>query len=366
MYTLLDLLSVAVAVIGCLAGLVFDVKTKRVPNKLTGSLLMISFLLAALRVLAGDKSYMLTYFASFTMGFVVGISLWFIQAWSGGDAKMFWALCALMPSRPEIFGSIFNADQPYYANYFFGITILFNLAILLLLRFFIAATFIFLRERRLRDFLEILMTPIMLLAASSMFGIGIAHITGVSYISYASMLIIPLLSALRKRSLLTYLLSSLALMVAGAVMAGVADISSLTSLIKAEKTLFGLTLILSAYAAGSAVPLTREIRIRDLRRGMAIAEEIRIEDHRLVREDANSSLWGYLSSRTMDLGKEKRDYIVRPMPSGLDDEDLEKLRLYEAALGGAVKINASFPLMPFIFAAVVLSFFADLFWLILS
>jgi hypothetical protein len=366
MYPYVEALCAAVAVIGCFIGLVFDLETKRIPNKLTGAMLMLSVPLALLRVFSGDIPFLWLYLANFFFGFAVGILLWFIQAWSGGDAKMFWALCALMPVRPEAFGNFSAIGQPYYGSYFFGITILFNLALLLLLRFFIAAAFMFLSERRVGEFFGIVLAPFVCLMASSLFGIGLQHLTKIPYVSYVSMLVIPGLSLMRKRSGRMFLLSSLVLIAIGAVMAGVGDVAALISLIVAEKTIFSLAFILSAYAAGSAVPLTHLVGIRDLKKGMSISEEIYMRENALAREDASSSLWGYLSSRTMDLGKKKRDYLVRPMPAGLDDEDIEKLRLYEKQLGGAVKVNAGFPLMPFMFAAVIVSFFADLFWLMLS
>lgn len=129
-----DIASVSLALAGCLIASYFDLKKGRVPNRLTGLLLASSVVLAADRIILGDTVYLANYFAGFAFGFLVGYLFWAIKAWSGGDAKMFWMLCALVPVYPDFMKGLFSEVLPPWAKTLFGLTILLNLLVLLVFR----------------------------------------------------------------------------------------------------------------------------------------------------------------------------------------------------------------------------------------
>jgi hypothetical protein len=96
---------------------------------------------------------------------------------------------------------------------------------------------------------------------------------------------------------------------------------------------------------------------------MSLGEEIYLESGALKREEVSTSIWNAFVSWL--LKKKKHDYLVRPRPAGLSEEDLSKLRLNADSLGGFVEVNTSFILMPFILGALLLSFAGDFLWLML-
>lgn len=364
MYQLFDYAAAAVALTGCLTGLRSDLSTGKIPNKLTGCMLLASAVIALLRISAGDTSFLVLYLQNFVLGFLVGIIFWRIQAWSGGDAKMFWAICALLPAYPEAFKDFFSLPTPWYAQLFFGLSILFNLLILLLIRFFLAAVYMFLKSGRSKELLRTITSPIMYLLASTLLGIGISRATGIAGMAYLSIAFVYALALAEKSSYKNFLILWTAFAAAGTITAGVYSVPSYLSLVNAQRPLYIFAFLMSAYAAGSKIPLTRKIPIKDLRTGMSISEEIYLEKDALIREDINPSLWNTIASWL--LKKKKHDYIVRPRPIGLTAEDISSLGKYEDKLGGYVDVNTSFILMPFILMAVILSLYVDVLWMILS
>ena len=364
MYQLFDYAAVAVALAGCLIGLRSDLSTGKIPNKLTGCLLLASAALAALRVGAGDMPFLALYIQNFIFGFLVGIVFWRIRAWSGGDAKMFWALCSLLPAYPEAFKGFFSLSLPWYSQLFFGLSILFNLLILLLIRFFLAAVYMFLKSGRSKELLQTVSSPIMYLLASTLLGIGISRATGIAGTAYLSIAFVFALSLAERSSYRNFLILWTVFAAAGAISAGVYSVSSYVSLVNAQRPLYIFAFLMSAYAAGSKIPLTRKISIKDLRTGMSLSEEIYLEKGALIREDVSTSLWNTFVSWLLD--KKKHDYIVRPRPIGLTAEDISSLKKYEDKLGGYVDVNTSFILMPFILMALLLSFAGDFLWMMLS
>jgi hypothetical protein len=364
MYQMFDYAAVAVALIGCFIGLRSDQSTGKIPNKLTGSMLLASAALAALRISAGDMAFPALYAQNFALGFLIGIIFWNIRAWSGGDAKMFWALCSLLPAYPEALIEISSLPLPWYAQQFFGLTILFNLLILLLIRFFLAAVYLSLKQGQTKELLKTLSSPIMYLLASTLLGIGIARITGIPGLAYLSIAFVFALSIAERASYPKFLALWAAFAAAGALMAGIYDIPSLLSLAAHARPLYIFAFLMSAYAVGSQIPHTRKNAIKDLRTGMSLSEEIYLEKDALIRKETSTSLWNTITTRL--LNRKKHDYIVRPRPIGLTAEDLGNLKKYADKLGGYVEVNKSFILMPFILLALITSFFGDLLWMMLS
>lgn len=143
-----DVASVSLALAGCIIASYFDLKTGRVPNRLTGLLLAAAVVLAADRIILGDTVYVANFFAGFAFGFLVGYSFWAVGAWSGGDAKMFWVLCSLVPVYPDFMKGVFNEVLPPYAKTLFGLTILLNLLVILIFRAAFWRLYYFTTKRR--------------------------------------------------------------------------------------------------------------------------------------------------------------------------------------------------------------------------
>ncbi|MEA3255019.1 MAG: prepilin peptidase [Candidatus Altiarchaeota archaeon] len=355
MHLFLDMVSVGVAVGGCMAGVVCDVKTRRIPNKLTGCLLLISLPLALTKAFFVESSFLWLYLMNFIFGFLVAFTLWSIRAWSGGDAKMFWVLASLIPVYPTTLMDSF-IKPPYYSHYFFFITILFNLGLILLTRFFITAVYKYIKEKKIPGLVNLFITPVLYLMASTLISIGLFNSTRIPPI-ISSILVIYCLTLI-KRCRSRYLVSCI-LIIAGLIMSGVSDTGSLTSLIAANKSLFAFILLLSTYAVGSRIPLSKTMEIRDVKKGMAIAEELYFREGVLVREDVTSSLRDLIRNR-------KRKTLIHPRPVGLTEEDIGILNNYRDDLEGVVKINISFILMPFMFISLIMSMLGDFLWLMLT
>jgi hypothetical protein len=206
-------------------------------------------------------------------------------------------------------------------------------------------------------------TPFMYLLASTLTGIGISRVTGIAAASYLSIFLVFVLSIAEQSSYKRFLALWAVLTGGGVMLAGVHSVPAFLSLLYANRSLFMFAFLLSAYAAGSRVPFTWKVAIKDLRSGMSIGEEIYFEGGSLKREEVSTSLWNAFISWA--LKKKKHDYLVSPRPAGLSEEDLGKLRLNSDALGGFVEMNNSFILMPFILAALLISFMGDFLWLML-
>lgn len=364
MYQMFDYAAVAVALTGCFIGLRSDQSTGRIPNKLTGSMLLASAALAALRINADDTAFPALYAQNFILGFLIGIVFWIIRAWSGGDAKMFWALCSLLPAYPETLKGFFSTPLPWYAQQFFGLSILFNLLILLLIRFFLAAVYLYLKQGQAKELVKTISSPIMYLLASTLLGIGISRITGIPGLAYLSIAFVYVLSIAERASYQKFLALWAAFAAAGALTAGIYDLPALSSQVANARPLYIFAFLMSAYAVGSQIPHTRKNAIKDLRIGMSLSEEIYLEKDALIREETNTSLWNTITTRI--LNRKKHDYIVRPRPIGLTAEDIGNLKKYVDKLGGYVEVNKSFILMPFIFLALIMSLYADVLWMMLS
>ena len=159
-----DVASVSVALAGCIIAAYFDLGKGRVPNKLTGLMLFISLLLAAGRIMSGDTAYMLHYVAAISFGFLAGYFFWIIKAWSGGDAKMFWAISALIPVYPAGLNILFHPYIPGYANELFGITFLLNLLVVLVFRAAVKHLYHFMVKKKTTPEKSVRLMPYFLLA----------------------------------------------------------------------------------------------------------------------------------------------------------------------------------------------------------
>jgi len=363
MYLSFDFAALSVALAGCYIGLRSDMGYGKIPNRLTFAMLFMSMVFAAMRINAGDSSFTVLYLSNFIIGFLIGIIFWYIRAWSGGDAKMFWAIMALLPAYPQSLKILSVFPLPGYADYFFGLMILFNLLILLLMKVFIAAVYMLGKQGRTKELTRTGISPFMYLLASTLIGIGISRATGIAAASYLSIFFVFALSVAEQSSYKHFLALWAVMTGAGVILADVFSLQAFISLLYAQKSLFIFAFLLSAYAVGSRIPITRKVAIKDLRLGMSIGEEIYQECGALKREEVSTSIWNSFVSWVMK--KKKHDYVVRPRPAGLSEEDLGKMRLYEYKLGGFVDVNTSFILMPFILGALLLSFIGDFLWLML-
>ena len=360
----LEILSVFIAVAGCLIASVSDLRTTRIPNRLTGSMLVFSFIMAILRMFAGEPAFIYAFLLNFGFGFAVGIVLWYLRAWSGGDAKLFWAVCALIPVYPPFIGGLINAKPPYYDNTIFGVTVLFDLAVILLVWFFFAALYRFIREKNVSGLVELMLKPLLCLMASFLFSSGLSNALGTAWLTYLAIPLALGLSILENASPGSYLISSAVMVFTGVLLLQASGTDKLISLFATRKSAFALTLIFSAYAAGSKVPLTLNIPINNAKKGMSAAEEIHFHNGKVHRKDVESSVWGRVRAH---VNKERTStLLVGPRPEGMTEKDLKELKRHEKALRGTIKVNISFPLTPFLLMALIASFFYDAFWLILN
>lgn len=364
MYLSYDIAAIAVALVGGYIGLRWDLASGKIPNALTGAMLILSGALAYMRVSSGDVSFIALYAQNFVFGFFVGIVFWYIRAWSGGDAKMFWAICSLLPAYPAFLRQLDILSLPWYAHQFFGLSILFNLLILLLIRFFLAAVCLFLEYGRGKELFRTITSPFMYLLASSLTGMGIARTTGIEAASYLSIFFVLALGVSEQLSYAHFLALFAVLAATGTMLSNVSSVSEFASLMYANKSLYIFAFLLSAYAVGSRIPHTRKVAIKDLRAGMSLGEEICIVDGSVKREETSASPWNAFISWA--LKKKKQGRIVYPRPAGLSEEDLGKLRLYSDALGGFVEVSTGFILMPFIMGSLLLSFAGDILWMALT
>ena len=364
MFTLYDYAAIAVALAGCLLGTRCDLSTGKIPNKLTGAMLAASALISFLRVYDGDASFPSLYLMNFFLGFIIGFGFWLIRAWSGGDAKIFWAICSLLPGYSGVLRQYAFLPLPGYSEHFLGISLLFNLLILLIVRFFLSAVYLYIGKGRIKDLARTISSPIMYILASMLLGIGIARASGIESASYLSIVFVLLLGLAERYSYVLFVSLWAALSLAGLVLSNASGVSALLLLLYGKRQIFLFTFLLSAYTVGSRIPQTRRVALKDLRPGMSISEEIYLEGGVLKREEVSPSIWNAFVSWI--LKKEKRVYLVRPGPAGLSGKDLARLRLNSDALGGSVQVNRSFILMPFLTGALIISFFGDFLWIMLA
>ena len=362
MQPLLDLFSVLTALAGCFIALRSDLATVKIPNRLTNRMLAASFILMILRVFSGDSSYLGLYLLNFAAGFVIGFVFWYVQAWSGGDAKIFWAIASLILVYPPALEGLFGVSQPYYSSQVFAVTVLFNMGLLLLLRFLFMGLTKFLKEGKIIDAFRLTTSPMIYIMASTLIGTGLAAVAGIPALIYVSWPVIFLLSVIERSSYRKFLVSSALIAVLGFAALSLTSKQNIAYELLSNKQTLGIAFLLSAYAAGSRIPFTKNMPIKDLKTGISVAEEIYTTDGSIIREEVNPSLmYSFLS-----ILKPRRNYIVRPTPAGLSERDIEELKTHEADLGGSIKVNQSFLLMPYITAALLLSLYADFLWILLS
>jgi Flp pilus assembly protein protease CpaA len=362
MQPLLDILSVLTALAGCFLALRSDLATGKIPNRLTNNMLVASFILMMLRVFSGDSSYVWPYLLNFAAGFVIGFVFWYVQAWSGGDAKIFWAIASLIPVYPPVLEEILGMSQPYYSSYVFAITVLFNMGLLLLIRFLFMGIIKFLKEGKIMGAFRLTTSPMIYISSSSLIGTGLAAWAGIPALIYLSWPVIFLLSAVERSSYKKFLVSSALIAVLGFAALSLSSKQDYAFGLLSNRQTLGIAFLLSAYAAGSRIPFTNKTAIKDLKKGMSVAEEVYVVNGSLVREEVNPSLLYSLLS----ILKPKKDYIVRPAPAGLSEKDIDAIMRHEVDLEGFLRTNQSFLLMPYITAALLLSLYADFLWAILS
>lgn len=315
-----DALSVVIAVAGCICASYADLKAGKVPNRIPWSMLVLSAGLAAFRHLSGED-FLGLYALNLILGFIIAIALWQIRAWSGGDAKVFWAVCALIPVHP--------GSGAYYSGYSFGMTVLFNLAMLLILKSYISALMLHIREKKTSELAKLVLRPLIYAFTSFMFSSAAANVSGIPEIAYSSLLIVFLLSYAERTYPKAFLPACALLLGAGYVFSGKIDLCG-------QKALISASFLASAYAASMKVPSSRLIPVSEARSGMSLSSDVK---------------------------NERGDVIMRPRPWGLTDADMAALRGREKEFGGKISVGISFPLMPFMLAALLLSLYVDLFWL---
>lgn len=150
-------IQVFVAVFGSLLAAVWDMRTGRVPNRLSFSMMALGFILCLLNF---DLSYFLIWSANFGAAFLLAYVLWRFGAWAGGDAKLFWGVVSLVPSYP--LSSSFSSLSSVF-------NILLWLATLLLIRFSVRSIRVFVRTRDLKKLAYLASKPVLVTLAVVLF-----------------------------------------------------------------------------------------------------------------------------------------------------------------------------------------------------
>jgi len=108
------------ALSGAAAATYTDLKQGIIPNRLTGALFVTG---VAGHLLLEGRGAFLPLLRSVLLVFAIGYLLWWLGAWSAGDAKELLFLAALLPDYP---GQLRNWFKPSLAPYPFALTILVN------------------------------------------------------------------------------------------------------------------------------------------------------------------------------------------------------------------------------------------------
>jgi preflagellin peptidase FlaK len=181
----LYLFGIFVVVLGSLSASLRDVRTGRVPNRLSFSMIVLGFLLALLHF---NLPYLLLWSANFGMAFLLAYLLWRSGAWAGGDAKLFWGAISLAPVCPysssfSSFSSIFN--------------VLLWLATLLLIRFSVKSTRIFVKRGDIKRLVYLVSKPVLITFAVILLMFTFSNNVSVFSLSYKSFFFIFLFTSYR-------------------------------------------------------------------------------------------------------------------------------------------------------------------------
>jgi len=396
---IINLIAISTAVIGCAAASVTDLKTKLIPNKIPFVMLGLSVPLALLRFYFIGQDFVILWILNFTCAFVLAILLWNMRAWAGGDAKMFWAVIALIPVYPEtlidtgmnlstILASHFSYNispgmtvtpqlLPPYMSLTFMVTFFLNFGILLLTKFLFAAMFKAVHERKLLVFLRLILTPFLFVFSAVAFAAGLAAAANTGFLVYSAIIVILILSGLGKNNYLYSFILAFILLFAGLVMCNVSDIESFIAFTKTRISIIFFVFLISAYSVGKMSERTRNIKIDKLEEGMSLAEKIYLKKGEMIREKGSIGmketlkLWIKKAKNTGEGFKpektnEEIEIVAFPAPMGLLNEDIERLKRYKTKLNNKIKIHIGVELMPFMLLALLISLFiGDLMWLFL-
>ena len=387
---IINLIAISTAVIGCAAASVTDLKTKLIPNKIPFAMLGLSVPLALLRFYFIGQDFVILWILNFTCAFVLAILLWNMRAWAGGDAKMFWAVIALIPVYPEtlidtgmnlstILASHFSYNispgmtvtpqlLPPYMSLTFMVTFFLNFGILLLTKFLFAAMFKAVHERKLLVFLRLILTPFLFVFSAVAFAAGLAAAANAGFLVYSAIIVILILSGPGKNNYLYSFILAFILLFAGLFMCNVSDIESFIAFTKTRISIIFFVFLISAYAVGKMSERTRNIKIDKLEEGMSLAEKIYLKNEVVTRENADKGLKETVDLWIKEAKEINREFkgekirkeiecIAVPEPAGLAKNDIEKLKKYKKELNNYVKVYITVELMPFMFLALLISLF---------
>ena len=116
---MLELLLIAVALIGSFAAGLYDLKTTNIPDKLCISMIIIGLILHIFTgVFTGDFSYFINslIFGGLFLGF--GLLMYYTSQWGGGDGELLVALGVLLP-KLSIVKTYFPFALSFFINSFF-------------------------------------------------------------------------------------------------------------------------------------------------------------------------------------------------------------------------------------------------------
>lgn len=397
---IINLIAISAAIIGCAAATITDLRTKIIPNKIPLAMLVLSVPIALLRLYFIGFEFIILWILNFAGAFVIAYLLWNMRAWAGGDAKMFWAVIALIPVYPEVLIDLgvnlseiladsftYSVSQnitvtpqllPPYLHLTFIATFFLNFGMILLTKFLFAAMFKAARERKLLVFLRLIVTPLLFVFSAVSFASGLAITSGIQQFIYLSIVFILVLSWIGKNNYLYSFALGIILLSAGLVMCNVTNIDSFAAFTKTKITIIFFVFLLSAYAVGTRDELIAEVEIDKLKEGMPLAERIYLENRKITRKSGSLGIKETLKSwikkgknirKAIDelKGKTKKARIIAaPAPMGLVSKDIEILKKYKNELDNSVKIHIAVELMPFMLLALLISLFVgDLMWLFL-
>jgi len=332
----IEITAILIAVAGCLIAAFKDLKTGLIPNKIPFTMIALSVPLALAMSYFAGISFFILWIINFIGAFIFAYALWQMRAWAGGDAKMFWAVIALIPVHPAI-TAVAPRLLPPYLDLTFIITFFLNLGILLLTKFWVSALLKSVHEKETFKFTRMAVTPFLFVLSSVSFAAGLSSISGVWFLVYASIPLILLLSYTDRYGFYAPGLSIILLLL-GLFMCGISSAGSFILFMESNISILFFVFLITAYVVGSKSERVLDVDIDRLKEGMPLAEKVCLENR----------------------------VIAAPAPAGLSKEDIMRLKKYRDGLNNTVRVYVGVRLMPFMLLALLISLFAgDVMWLFL-
>ncbi|MEE8167990.1 MAG: A24 family peptidase C-terminal domain-containing protein [Candidatus Hydrothermarchaeales archaeon] len=350
-----DIFFIVLAVAGVAIASVTDLKKGIVPNKLSFPLIGIGVAGNSLYALySRDISLLASLVKSISAIFIVGYLFWVLGGWSAGDAKEFLFLAALLPRYPSILRNYFT---PSISPYPFVLTILINTFLLafpflLLYSILVSYTKLSLLEflKPLRD-MEYIKGSFFLTAA-----ITFGWLLGRPIFAVPALIVLyaPVVKD-------TYKYAASGLLLAFFVI-------SQDPLFRLEKLAVYFVVAAFFFAFLSLLwntlkilrdALKEEAEITGLSEGKSIAEEIYIQNGKIVRDKRSiiERVKALAKSKEERRAHKERVLIAVPRAAGLTMEEITTLKRYvkDGRLEDQITVKKSMPFAPVILFGLLFS-----------